>query len=71
MPLVLDDLLVQLDDTSARAALVILSEIARTTQVLFFTHHDHLLDMARETVPADLLVEHQIAEETRSTLRAA
>jgi uncharacterized protein YhaN len=71
MPLVLDDLLVQLDDTSARAALVILAEIARTAQVLFFTHHDHLLEMARETVPADLLVEHQIGAESRSTLRAA
>jgi uncharacterized protein YhaN len=71
MPLVLDDLLVQLDDTSARAALVILSDIARTTQVLFFTHHHHLLEMARETVPADLLVEHQIGGESRSTLRAA
>jgi hypothetical protein len=53
MPLVLDDLLVQFDDTSARAALTILSEIARTT------------------VPADLLVEHRIAEEYRSTLLAA
>ena len=71
MPLVLDDLLVQLDDTSARSALVILSAIARATQVLFFTHHQHLLEMARETVPADLLVEHQIVEESRSTLLAA
>jgi uncharacterized protein YhaN len=62
---------VQLDDTSARAALVILSDIARTTQVLFFTHHHHLLEMARETVPGDLLVEHQIGGESRSTLRAA
>lgn len=71
MPLVLDDLLVQLDDTSARAALVILSDIARTTQVLFFTHHHHLLEMARETVPGDLLVEHQIGGESRSALRVA
>jgi uncharacterized protein YhaN len=71
MPLVLDDLLVQLDDTSAHAALVILSDIARTTQVLFFTHHHHLLEMARETVPGDLLVEHQIGSESRSTLRVA
>jgi hypothetical protein len=69
MPLVLDDLLVQLDDTSARAALVILSEISRTTQVLFFTHHHHLLEMARDIVPADLLVEHQIGDESRSPLR--
>ena len=71
MPLVLDDLLVQLDDTSARAALVILSDIARTTQVLFFTHHHHLLQMARETVPGDLLVEHQIGAQSRTTLRVA
>ncbi len=71
MPLVLDDLLVQLDDISARAALVILSDIARTTQVLFFTHHHHLQEMARETVPGDLLVEHQIGGESCSTLRVA
>jgi len=51
--------------------LTILSDIARTTQVLFFTHHRHLLEMARETVPGDLLVEHQIGAESRSTLRVA
>lgn len=71
MPLVLDDLLVQLDDVSARAALEILAEHARATQVLFFTHRDHLVTMARETVPADLLVEHEVGEDTRRTLRAA
>jgi uncharacterized protein YhaN len=71
MPLVLDDLLVQLDDVSARAALEILAELARVAQVLFFTHHDHLVTMARETVRADLLVEHEVGEETRRTLRAA
>lgn len=71
MPLVLDDLLVQLDDTSAHAALEILAELARTTQVLLFTHHDHLVTMARNAVPADLLVEHEVGTESRSTLRAA
>jgi hypothetical protein len=30
---------------------------ARTTQVLFFAHNHQLLEMARETVPRDLLVE--------------
>jgi uncharacterized protein YhaN len=71
MPLVLNDLLVQLDDVSARAALEILAELARVAQVLFFTHHDYLVTMARETVRADLLVEHEVGEETRRTLRAA
>lgn len=71
MPLILDDLLVQLDDISARAALEILAELSRTMQVLFFTHHDHLITMARETVPSNLLVEHQVGETARPALRAA
>jgi uncharacterized protein YhaN len=71
MPLILDDLLIQLDDVSARAALEILAELARVTQVVFFTHHDHLVTMARSTVPADLLVEREISETTRPALKAA
>jgi hypothetical protein len=39
--------------------------------VLFFTHHRHLLETGRETVPADLLIQHQIGNEGQSTLRAA
>lgn len=71
MPLILDDLLVQLDNVSARAALEIFVELSRTVQVLFFTHHDHLVAMARENVPPDLLVEHEICEIPRPALRAA
>lgn len=71
MPLILDDLLVQLDDISSRAALQILAELSRTVQVLFFTHHDHLVAMARESVPPELLVEHEIGETARAALRAA
>ena len=71
MPLVLDDLLVQLDDVSARAALEILAELARETQILFFTHHDHLVMMAREAVPSDLLIEGEVGEEMPRALRAA
>ncbi len=71
MPLILDDLLVQFDDTSARAALEIVAELSRTVQVLFFTHHDHLVEMARDVIPADLLVEHQVGETARPALQAA
>ncbi|MCC7414267.1 MAG: AAA family ATPase [Gammaproteobacteria bacterium] len=46
-PLIFDDLLVQFDDERAVAALRVLKELATRTQVLFFTHHRHLIDLAR------------------------
>ncbi len=61
MPLVLDDVLIQLDDQRAAAALAVLAEVARKMQVLFFTHHARLVDIARATVaPAELVV-HELA----------
>lgn len=46
-PVIIDDLLVQFDDERALAALRELLQLARRTQVLFFTHHRHLLELAR------------------------
>lgn len=58
MPLVLDDVLIQFDDDRARAALAVLGDVARTTQVLFFTHHARLVELARSAVGAERLSEH-------------
>ncbi|WP_461208952.1 AAA family ATPase [Desulfocurvus sp. DL9XJH121] len=55
MPFVVDDILVNFDDGRARAALSALADLARRTQVVFFTHHDHLADLAAQAVPADVL----------------
>jgi uncharacterized protein YhaN len=55
MPLILDDILVQFDDGRARAALSALAEFAATTQVIFFTHHEHLCELAKEVVPSERL----------------
>ncbi len=60
MPLVLDDVLVQLDDERARAALVVLAEIATRTQVLFFTHHARLVELARAALDPALLHVHEL-----------
>ena len=46
LPLIADDLLVNFDDKRARAALRLLGEFGRTTQVILFTHHAHLVEMA-------------------------
>lgn len=51
VPLIVDDCLVQFDDDRASAALKILSEMSVRTQVILFTHHQHLLDLARENLP--------------------
>jgi uncharacterized protein YhaN len=55
MPLVLDDALVHFDDDRARAALAVLGEVAVDSQVLFFTHHARLVQLAEEAVPSDRL----------------
>ncbi|WP_438039417.1 AAA family ATPase [Sorangium sp. So ce128] len=60
IPLILDDILIHFDDDRARAALAVLGELAGTTQVLFFTHHARLCELAREAVPADVLREHRL-----------
>lgn len=60
MPLVLDDVLIQLDDQRAAAALGVLAEVSRQMQVLFFTHHARLVDLARASVPAGELSVHEL-----------
>ncbi|MEI7713935.1 MAG: AAA family ATPase, partial [Rhodospirillales bacterium] len=47
LPFVADDLLVNFDDTRAAAALRLLAALGRKTQVILFTHHDHLAAMAQ------------------------
>ncbi|GAB4166187.1 MAG: hypothetical protein Fur0039_02770 [Rhodocyclaceae bacterium] len=46
-PVVVDDLLVQFDDDRALATLEVLGELSARTQVLFFTHHEHLVELAQ------------------------
>jgi uncharacterized protein YhaN len=45
MPLILDDLLMTFDDERVKALLPVLAELSEKTQILIFTHHDHLVDL--------------------------
>ena len=56
LPFIADDLLVNFDDTRAHAALGCLAEIGQRTQVIYLTHHRHLIDLARNAVGADINV---------------
>ena len=55
MPFIIDDILVNFDDHRAAATLKVLGDLSLTTQVLFFTHHSHLVDLATKVVPNDQL----------------
>jgi uncharacterized protein YhaN len=59
-PVILDDVLVNFDDDRATAALAELARLAGRTQVILFTHHAHLAELARATLPADALFIQQL-----------
>ncbi len=46
MPLVVDDILIGFDDKRTRVGLEVLADVAQQTQVLLFTHHRRVLDLA-------------------------
>ena len=50
LPVLADDLFINFDDLRAEAGFRVLGELAKSTQVLFFTHHQHLLDIARKSL---------------------
>ena len=58
MPFVADDLFVNFDDERTRAGLRMLAGLAGKTQVLVFTHHAHVVELARaETRGAAAVIE--------------
>ncbi len=60
MPFVVDDILVNFDEVRSEATLGVLGELSGKTQVLFFTHHEHLLALAANAVPASSLSIHRM-----------
>jgi uncharacterized protein YhaN len=60
MPFIIDDVLVQFDDDRALAALRAFATLSARTQVIFFTHHRHLADLARRELPEGVLHVHSL-----------
>jgi uncharacterized protein YhaN len=60
IPLVVDDVLLNFDDRRACRALEALGELSGRTQVIFFTHHRHLVEMAEATLGPDTLFCHRL-----------
>lgn len=52
VPLIIDDVLMTFDDERCSATLRCLAELAQKTQVLLFTHHQHVVDLAQKVHPS-------------------
>jgi uncharacterized protein YhaN len=71
IPFILDDILVKFDNVRAVAAIRALAELARHTQVLLFTHHKHLVDLAKENLDASQLAISEISCQIGAATSAA
>lgn len=60
LPFIVDDILVNFDDDRSRATLKILTELSLKTQIIFFTHHQHLVQLAEKVIAPGILYIHNI-----------
>ena len=56
LPMILDDIMETFDDTRARAALQLCAEIGTNGQAILFTHHAHLVELARDSIKGATVV---------------
>lgn len=60
VPFIVDDILIKFDNERAVASLQALAEISKQTQLIFFTHHLHLVELAENNVDPSLLIKHTL-----------
>ena len=60
MPFIVDDILVSFDNQRAAATLEVLAELSAQTQVIFFAHHEHLVNLATQCMSGDVLFVHRL-----------
>ncbi len=60
VPLIVDDILINFDDERARATLRVLADLSHKNQVIFFTHHSHLVELAKKTISDEILHLHSL-----------
>lgn len=56
MPLILDDILMTFDDERAESVFRVLKTLSEKTQVIVFTHHQHIAKLAATFVPENHLL---------------
>ena len=61
LPIICDDLLITADDDRAGALMRVLATASSRAQVIVFSHHEHLVDVAQQAVGEGGFVLHRIA----------
>ncbi|QDT12306.1 YhaN family protein [Planctomycetes bacterium K23_9] len=61
IPLIVDDCLVQMDDQRTIAALNVFAKLSLDTQVILFTHHQHLLELAASNLKQSEFHSHSLS----------
>ena len=62
MPLIADDLLINSDDDRAKVIFGLFKDLSKKTQILFFTHHEHLIPIAKHVFGDDLSIQRLSAD---------
>jgi uncharacterized protein YhaN len=60
LPVILDDILINFDDARALSTLRCLAEFSSKTQIILFTHHQHLLKLVEGSDFANKVFTHQL-----------
>ena len=60
IPFIVDDILIKFDNNRAIATLNALADISHKTQVIFFTHHRHLVELADKHINSSILFHHTL-----------
>ncbi|MFC1896412.1 ATP-binding protein, partial [Thermodesulfobacteriota bacterium] len=60
VPFILDDIMIRFDDDRAAAALATLAQLSLRTQVILFTHHSRLVELAEKHVDSSVLITHSL-----------
>ena len=57
-----NDILVNFDDQRAGATLKVLSELAQQTQIILFTHHQRVIEIAKAEFPVKPVLQSVLAQ---------
>ncbi len=69
-PVILDDAFVAFDDQRSKLAFEVMAEFAKTTQVIYFTHHYACVESAIAAVPSGMLNVHKLPSRWESEIPA-
>lgn len=60
IPFIVDDILIRFDDERSAATLQVLAELSARTQVILFTHHRHVVEIAQRALDGDMIFVHEL-----------